>query len=610
MLEPARIYDRRKQAYEKLLEKQQRAASRLSNDRLFTVGLGLAVSYLVYRTVSHPLGVAVGFVTLVLFSYLALRHQRVRRRLKYAEALSGINRKGTERVSGRWAAFPDAGAEFRDDDHPFASDLDLFGQGSLFQWINSAQTALGREWLARVLKLEAREPLDIVARQAAVTELARKLAWRQRFESEGLLVREKLEPTAPLLQWALQTNQTYLHPLVRLGVRLLPAITIFTITLYAYSAVPWQVPTLLVVVQGLLLRHNGKERSHVLSMVYRFEASLRTYSRMLRRFEGQQFDTPWLRERQGRLRDAAGRLAFEQIHRLSTIAERISNRENAMFLIVNILILWDYQCMVALEEWKKESGKSLRTWLEVLAEIEAYSSLANIRFEQPDWAMPTVVAENRQTPGSPGGLSAQKMGHPLIIQNRVGNDFEMKAPARITVITGSNMSGKSTFLRTVGINLVLAYVGAPVCAERFTCSLMRLWTAMRITDNLEQNISSFYAELLRLKRIVEAVRTEKSVCFLLDEIFKGTNSHDRHQGAKALITQLQKDGAYGLISTHDLELGELERESNGQIRNCHFREHYQGREIRFDYTLRRGISTTRNALYLIKMVGIDLEGNE
>jgi DNA mismatch repair ATPase MutS len=169
------------------------------------------------------------------------------------------------------------------------------------------------------------------------------------------------------------------------------------------------------------------------------------------------------------------------------------------------------------------------------------------------------------------------------------------------------MSGKSTFLRTVGINLVLAYAGAPVCAAMFRCSRMSLWTSMRVSDNLEQNVSSFYAELLRIKRIVEAARSEQRVCFLLDEIFKGTNSHDRHQGAKALITQLQRDGAFGLISTHDLELGDLERESKGGITNFHFREFYQGGEIRFDYLLRPGVSTTRNALYLIRMVGIDLQ---
>jgi hypothetical protein len=601
MMEPTIIYARRKAAYENLQAKQQRTADRLSNGRLFSLIPGLALSYFVYRTSNPGLGVTMGVLTLVLFGYLALRHQRVRRQLSHAEALSSINHTGIERAAGRWTAFAESGAAFQDDDHPYASDLDLFGQGSLFQWINSAQTALGQATLARLLKQAPGEPAEIRARQAAITELARKLAWRQRFEAEGLWVRERLQPTAPLLQWAAESHQADLQPWALWGIRVLPAVTILMIALYAIPGiVPWQVPALLVLLQALLLRVSSKERSRVLSMVHQFEPSLRTYSQMLGLFESRKFDAQWLGARQAKLRNAAGRSALAQIQRLSLIAERISNRENAMFLVVNILTLWDYQCMAALQAWKQESGGLLRPWLEVLAEVEALSSLANIRFDHPDWTMPSLTSDS-------GGLSARQLGHPLIAHHRVCNDFAMQAPARITVITGSNMSGKSTFLRTVGINLVLAYAGAPVCADHFRCSVMSLWTSMRVADNLEQNISSFYAELLRIKRIVQAAKTGQPVCFLLDEIFKGTNSHDRHQGAKALIAQLQRDGAYGLISTHDLELGELERESNGRITNDHFREYYQGGEIRFDYTLRRGVSTTRNALYLIKMVGIDLD---
>ena len=595
---PESIYGRRLSAYERLQAKQRRTANRLSNYRFFTVLIGLTLAVLIYRAASPALGLAIGLLTVILFGFLAFRHDRVLRRLRYAETLGDLNRKGIERVTGRWGSFADTGAEFKDDEHPYASDLDLFGQASLFQWINSAQTPLGRETLAKVVKQAPEAPLEIAARQEAVAELARKLAWRQRFEAEGLLVRAGLEPTAPLVQWAERPNQGYLQPLVKLGIWVLPAVTILMVGVYvALPAIPWQAPALLAAAQVLLLRVYGKERAQLLSTVHRFEASLSTYSRMLALFEQQRFDAKWLRVRQARLRSAAGGSAYAQIKRLSAIADRISNRGNAMFMIVNILTLWDYHCMVALETWKEESGKRLGTWLEVLAEIEALSSLANIRFDHPDWAMPTVAEA--------GGLSAEQIGHPLITRGRVANDFEMRAPSRIFVITGSNMSGKSTFLRTVGISLVLAYVGAPVCASSFRCSVMSLWTSMRVSDNLGQSLSSFYAELLRIKRVVEAAKKEQ-VCFLLDEIFKGTNSHDRHQGATALIAQLQRDGAYGLVSTHDLELGELEGESDGRIKNYHFREFYEGREIRFDYTLRAGVSTTRNALYLIKMVGIEI----
>lgn len=602
MKEPCKTYDRRIKAYERLLEKQRQTANRLSNYRLIAVILGFALAFFIYRTLNPLMGLSFGFLTLILFGYLAFLHKHVLSHLNSSRILIELNRTGENRLSGNWVTFSDSGEEFEDKDHPYASDLDLFGQGSFFQWINSAHTPMGREALANILKNPLKDPSQIMERQAAVTELARKLDWRQRFELEGILISNQLKPPAPLLRWAEESNEAYLQPSLKLGVRVLPAVALLMIILYAFHFfVLWQIPVLLVLIQFFLLRIYGKNRSQVLSTVYRYEDSLKTYAHMLKRLEKRPFSSPWLKVRQENLHDLKGKTAYQQIQKLSKISERISDRENAIFLIVNILTLWDYQCMIALEEWKKESGKRLKLWLKVLAEAEALSSLANVRFDNPEWAMPIIDNQN--------GLSAKKMGHPLLTQKRVCNDFEMNQTSTITLITGSNMSGKSTFLRTVGSNLVLSYIGVPVCAEQFRCSRMNLWTCMRVSDNLEQSISSFYAEILRIKQIVEAAKTDKPVFFLLDEIFKGTNSHDRHFGAKALIKQLQKDGALGLISTHDLELGELEKESNGQMRNYHFREYYQNQEIRFDYTLRKGISTTRNALYLIKMAGIELEEN-
>jgi DNA mismatch repair ATPase MutS len=235
--------------------------------------------------------------------------------------------------------------------------------------------------------------------------------------------------------------------------------------------------------------------------------------------------------------------------------------------------------------------------VDTAAELEGLASLAIIHFDHPEWAMPEIVPDN-------AGIVAVNMGHPLLV-NSICNDISIDKHAGILLITGSNMSGKSTLLRTVGINLVLAYAGAPVCARQFRCSLLRIYTCMRVSDNLGKNISSFYAELLRIKQIVSASQTEGKIFFLLDEIFKGTNSQDRHTGAKVLIRQLSKVGAMGMVSTHDQELGDHESELG--IRNYHFREYYKNDEIYFDYKLRSGISTTRNAMYLIKMAGIDVE---
>ncbi|MBP2019572.1 hypothetical protein J2Z79_003014 [Symbiobacterium terraclitae] len=600
-MQPQRVYTRRREAYERLHERQRRAALRLSNGRLAALVTGLALAVLLYRAFGALAGWAAAAPALILFATLVWRHRRLTRRLRYTEVLIALNRRGEARTAGRWSESPDRGTEFADDSHPYAADLDLFGQNSLFQRVCSAHTVRGRQALAALLAGPPPDPAEIRARQEAVAELARALAWRQRLEAEARMVEGRLAPPEPLVAWARESHPAYARPLVRYGALALPALTLLAILLWAVSVLPWQVPAACLAVHALVLRIGRAERSAALDAVFHQERQLSTYAAMLALLERRRFAAPWLRERQARLRSAGGETAFRQIRRLFRLAERISDRANAVFIVVNLVLLWEVHCMIALEAWKRESGRRLSTWLETLGEIEALASLANIRFEHPDWAMPTVA-------DGPVGLSAREMGHPLIGAERVCNDFALAEPARVAVITGSNMSGKSTFLRTVGVNLVLAYAGAPVCAAQFTCGRFRLWTCMRVADSLEQRISSFYAEILRIKRIVEAARGGQRVFFLLDEIFKGTNSHDRHQGAKALVAQLQQAGALGLVSTHDLELGELERESGGRIVNYHFREYYEGDEVRFDYRLRPGVSTTRNALHLIRLAGIHLAG--
>jgi DNA mismatch repair ATPase MutS len=301
---------------------------------------------------------------------------------------------------------------------------------------------------------------------------------------------------------------------------------------------------------------------------------------------------------QSGLLNSRGEKASEQIKRLEKIADRISNRENAMFFPINVLLLWDYHSMMALERWKIQSGKNIEKLMETIGKAEALCSLAALCCDYPDWVIPEFTA-------SPSVVRAKSLGHPLLGERKVCNDLSIEKPACALLITGSNMSGKSTYLRTAGINLVLAYAGAPVCASYMKCSVMDIHTCMRVNDNLEKNISSFYAEILRIKDIVNASKGSRQVFFLLDEIFKGTNSQDRHAGAESLIKNLCRNGAAGMVSTHDLELGALEGESGGQVKNYHFQEHYMDNEIHFDYKLRPGVSTTRNALYLIRMAGID-----
>lgn len=600
MAEAKKQYEKRKAYYQRRAAKLNRSISRISNIRLtlFLAGCGLAAYfYLAYRaSVGH---VVLAF-TAVCFTALVLWHQALKTKLRYLEVLGETYDQALRRLTGEWKSFPDTGKEFRGQAHPYVDDLDLFGPSSLFQWLSTARTFRGREKLKDWFTEFPEDVGLIQKRQEAVKELAPKLAWRHRFLTEAELKKLSLGSPARIIEWAKTYNPTYLRPVVIVAARALPLVTLAFIALHFLTdKIALGYPLIGFLLQVFIL-FAGKQRGITLDAVYAYKDSIGVYEKMLERFEKRTFRAEYLRDLQQKLSDREGKAAFRQIKRLSVLAERIANRSNAMFLIINIFTLWDVQCMIALEAWKEKSGRFLERWLDTVAELEGLASLAMLHLDRPDWTMPEFAPED-------SGIWAAGIGHPLLAEP-ICNDVVMNENSGILLITGSNMSGKSTLLRTVGINLVLAYAGAPVCARSFRCSLLRIYSCMRVSDNLSESVSSFYAELLRIKMIVGATKRENKVFFLLDEIFKGTNSEDRHAGAKILIKQLGQAGAMGMVSTHDLELGDLERESKQKIKNYHFREYYKNDEICFDYKLRPGISTTRNAMYLIKLAGIDVEG--
>jgi len=597
--EPKILYEKRANHYACRKEKLTRTINQLSNVRLITflAGCGLAGFFYMTQSTSWSLGMVV--LTIVSFAALVIWHRNLRTRQNYSQVLYEIYDQSLKRLGGEWKTFSDKGADFKDSSHPYSEDLDLFGFGSLFQWINTAKTFGGREKLKEWLTEPPTKIEPIQKKQEAITELAGNLAWRQRFLAEARMAKRPMDSPNAIIEWAKTYDKSYLRLGVLILARALPITTITFLLLYLMtSKVSYWYPLTGVIIQTIIL-FAGKQRGKALNAVYSYKESIKIYEKMLERFEKRSFQSDYLKALKLGLYDRDKKPAFRQIRKLSSIADLIANRDNAMFLAINILTLWDIQCMIALESWKEMSGRSLARWLDTIAELEALSSLAIIHFDHQDWGIPVVTAENP-------GIVAVNMGHPLL-KEAVCNDLSLDKHSGILLITGSNMSGKSTLLRTLGINLVLAYAGAPVCAKDFSCSMLRIYTCMRVSDNLGESISSFYAELLRIKQIVSASKTHSNIFFLLDEIFKGTNSQDRHAGAKVLIQQLSKSGAMGMVSTHDLELGSMEHESDRRIRNYHFREYYKDNEIHFDYKLRPGISTTRNAMYLIKMAGIDVE---
>lgn len=599
MKTPHKKYEKRKSYYERLLEKKRKSLSIIGNLRLFVALVGLANTVFLYITKNESLLLPIFLAYATIFTYLVIKHNQMKCIKQYISSLYKINDDSVKRIQGKWKSFNDTGKEFSNENHNFSYDLDIFGKASLFQWINTTTTYMGRQLLKKYLTEPCSTKREIYARQEAIDELARKLWWRQRFMAEGMAISEKSSDPKLLYKWVNKKNGFYLKSWVKIITSIFPIVSILLILIYFITKnISYYYPISMLGIQILILKFKSKERSKVLNIVYKYKDNIEVYRQMLEQFENKSFKSNHLNRLKNNLINKKNQKAFEQIDKLEKIVQSITNRNNAAFIFVNIVTLWDYRCMIRLESWKEESGILIKDWLDTIGAVEALSSLAVIRHDNPEWAKPIIIDESSH-------FKATQIGHPLLDNKRVCNDLKFENQTRILLITGSNMSGKSTLLRTSGINLVLAYAGAPVCARTFSCSMMKIYTCMRISDNLEKNISSFYAELLRIKDIVQETEENTQVFFLLDEIFKGTNSQDRHEGAKILIKKLLRNGAIGLVSTHDLELKVLEEESEKKVKNYHFREYYKNNEIHFDYKLRTGSSTTRNALYLMRMVGID-----
>lgn len=608
MTSPNQTYSKRIHHYRQLIKRQTGLSNRIVTFKILLLLVGIiAIAYLIFRK-NFPLGGGVLFLFIFGFVILDIRHKKIIRNKDYTATLLKLNENSVKRFNNEWTGFPDTGEEFIDEGHPYTGDLDIFGKGSLYQLLNCTTTWLGRRKLAGFLSQNLKSAASIRRRQEAITELASNISWRQHFQAEGMLLAGKIQDPEPLWRWGGDYNPFFCLPIVKNVLRVLPSITILLIigaSIRPIGAVspfiPGYYPWIALFIQLLLLLPGRKKRSRALDVVYNYRNSIKTYERLFKHFECHQFQSRLLKSLQNKLHNREEQPVYQQIARLDRIADQIANRYNGVFyLILNIITLWDYQWLAALESWKKESGSHLSNWWDVLAEVEALASLSLLRFDHPDWVFPVITT-------GPAEYTARDLGHPLLSETRVPNDLSITPPVNALLITGSNMSGKSTYLRTAGINLVLAYTGAPACASEFHCSLMGVYGCMRIGDNLEKNISTFYAELLRIKEIVAAVQAGKPVFFLLDEIFKGTNSMDRHTGAEVLIKQLISKGAIGMVSTHDLELGRLEAEMKGRVKNYYFREFYKDDQIYFDHKLRLGISTTRNAIYLIKAVGIEVK---
>jgi DNA mismatch repair ATPase MutS len=593
----------RLQDYKKQEKKQKKLFNRTSNIRMFVFLAGAGITSFCFFKAESLYGYSALFLSLILFGYFVFKHQKIARELKKIGCKIEINKKYLSRMDGSWIGFTDDGKEFIDPNHPYASDLDLFGPKSLFQWVNIAYSFAGRKVLRNLLAAPDKDIPFIKRRQNAVTELAGKDSFVEKLQCIGMLAAEIKNAPDSLIAYAEDSSQLYKQKWLQRMFYIVPGATILMIALFLCDIpISIYVPLTLIMMQMMITAIGFSKNALTLYTVHQFKEKIEAFHHFIQLIEKEKFQDEYLRQLQSDLY-YGGKSASLQIKNLERIVTAIELRYNFIsFCFMNFLLLWDFHCVFELETWKRHNGKLIRNWLQTIGEFEAIASLGVILQIHPQWSFPSFVEQNLS-------FSAVNMGHPLIVEDKcVRNNIEMKN--NICVITGSNMSGKTTLLRTIGINLVLAYCGAPLCASKMECSIMDLFTSMRINDDLNSGISTFYAELLRIKMIIDFSHKKQNMIFLIDELFRGTNSRDRIIGATSVVKNLNKDWIIGLISTHDFELCNLEKETGGKIVNYHFTESYVNNEIQFDYTLRSGRCTTTNAKYLMKMVGIELYDSE
>ncbi len=544
-----------------------------------------------------------GFLLLLLlfavgFSWLIRYHNRLRTRRNHFLTLQLLNENELKRLNFQLADF-DQGNLFQTPQHPYGGDLDVFGEHSLFQLINRSATQSGKVMLAQWLAQPSAKS-DILDRQAAVQELTQRTDWRQTFQVHGLQHAASEENLSTLLLWMKEPPalpRRGLYTALCYGLALL---AVLAIALYFTVGLPGYVVILLLAVNGVILWTTAEVALATHRKTTQSVAALRAYQQMFVSVEKQTFTAELLRRAQAQLHHQEAP-ASRQISQLRYILDNFDARANLFYHIFNVVLLLDVFWLLRADRWKQRVQGDVAEWFEAISRVEALSSIASFAFANPTFVFPTIADERFR-------LHTRGMGHCLIPPaQRVTNDFTTQDRGTITIITGSNMSGKSTFLRTVGVNVVLALAGAPVGAEEFEVSVLQVFTSMRTQDSLEENVSSFYAELRRLRQLLDLLKApEIPVLFMLDEILKGTNSQDRHHGAASLIKQLSKLQATGFVSTHDLELGKLE-ETLPQVRNYSFTSTIEQDEIHFDYRLREGVCKSFNASKLMAQMGIALE---
>jgi hypothetical protein len=590
---PGGEYANRLAAREASVRQLEAVQGRIGAARLLLMAIALVLAWSSWG--EHWLSVLWILAPFAAFFSAVVYHAAIRRRRSRASRAAEFYRRGLARLEDRWAGIGNRGERFGDVHHVYSGDLDLFGEGSLFELLCAVRTRMGEQTLAQWLLAPAAVE-EIRQRQICVLDLRDRLDLRERIGILGSEQDSALHPQR-FLTWA-ESPSVLGEGWIRWVVYLLPALLILSLVAAELTAL-WSPVVLVLLIEATVLYRLNERLKQVLfpaERAFDFDG-LKTFAGLLLEIERERFNSPPLRSLTDEI-SSGGIRASIRIGQLATIVMLSEQRKNPMVGWLQVPLLYLLHVALAAERWRRAYGTKVRGWVEAAGRFEALSSLAQYSFEHPDDPFPRFVE-------GPAYLRAQGVGHPLITQSRcVRNDVNLLARAPVWLVSGSNMSGKSTLLRAAGLNVVLAMAGAPVRAQVLELTPLQVGASIRINDSLREGSSRFYAEITRLRQLKDLAGRDPSLLFLIDEMLQGTNSNDRRVGAEGILGALIEQGAIGLATTHDLALTELGGLGEGVLRNMHFEDHLENGQMRFDYKLREGVVTKGNGLELMRAIGL------
>lgn len=587
---------------EQEIKQAERSINIYSFLRLGAIALGFVLIYQSLKFELIWLTELVFFLIVIFFGWLVKRQSRFEKKKAFANDLKAVNANEIESIAAYDNIYPD-GSEWQSDHHVYTSDLDIFGPGSLFRLVNRCATLMGNAKLADWLMHPSESP-EIRHRQEAVGELATRSSWKMEFQAHLLFAGKAAEDHAGRLLQYLNTEPQAVSDALKFYVKIIGWVFIPLLVFAFFIPILWIGVIVIALINLFIIQVTSSMTERTELLISKAGITLAGFSDSFQMIEKQDWSSALCKIYAARLRGDQTDGISARVKRLSVLINRMNLGSMPLIgFIVKVSMLWNLRQFFAIEDWKQKNKHNIAASFEVIADFEALCSLAGLKINHEEYHFPEIADDIHYT------LTAKSIGHPLIpVSKRVLNDFSLENELKIDIITGSNMAGKSTFLRTLGINTVLALCGAPVCASSMRVTPMTVFSYMRIRDSLNENTSTFKAELDRLALLLNVLKKEEKVYFLIDEMLRGTNSVDKYKGSKAVIEKLIAEKGVGIVATHDLQIAQLEKDYPGYVRNFYFDIKVQGQEMLFDYKIKAGECKTFNATMLLKQLGIEVEG--